>query len=97
MSSQVLEHRRVGFLDDGLHFLCCNRVQGEFYLREELLVSDHLLLWLDHRVPYPVFEVPPDELDRVEVGGTRREEEHSHSQVSQKLDYPMRMVSSMVI
>ena len=56
-----------------------------------------MLLRLDHRVPDPVFEVPPDELDSVEVGGTRREEEHSHSQVSQKLDYFMRMMSSVVI
>ena len=79
MSSQALKHCWIGFLDDGFHFLIGYQVQCMFNLLKELLVCDHLPMQLVYRVLYPVFEVLSDDLDPIEVGGTRKEEEHCHS------------------
>jgi hypothetical protein len=49
------------------------------YLLEELLVGDHLLVWFNHCVSDPVFKVPPNKFDRIEVRGAWRKKENSHS------------------
>ena len=77
----MLKHGWKGLLENSYDFRNRNRVQGVLNFFQELLITDHLLVRLDHGFPDPVFEVPPDEFDGVEVASTRREEEHCNSEV----------------
>ena len=70
----MLKHGWIGLLEDRYDFRRRNRVQGALNFYEELLISDHLLMWFNHGFPYPVFEVPPDEFNSIEVASTWREE-----------------------
>ncbi len=77
----MLKHGWIGLLENSYDFRSSNRVQGALNFLKELLITNHLLMWLDHGFPDPVFEVPPDEFNSVEVASTRGEEEHCHSEV----------------
>ena len=63
----MLKHGWIGLLEYRYDFLRRNRVQGALNFIEELFITNHLLVGLDHGFPDPVFEVPPDEFDSVEV------------------------------